>query len=377
MYQVLETYQRFNQKNSMIFRPVWDPSQRHIRPQQDKTQLRNMEKGVSGLGLKDFALANASAISASSFGTGINRPNSGLTSWEMLPTHASFVFSEDKPAVTDAAAMTNQIKRVAKYLGADLVGIANLDLRWVYSHHYLPDKDENPPVEIEPHYKYVIVMAVEMDYNMMRTAPTAVHMAETLVAYSKMAYLVSAMAQFIRVLGYHAIPALNDTALSVPMAVDAGLGQLSRMGLLITSQFGPRQRLCKVITDLPLQIDKPVEIGVTEFCSVCKKCARECPGQAISMEGLTAEASCISNNPGVMKWPMMAEKCRANWANIGTNCGICIRVCPFNKAPGGIHNVVRWLVKNASWSDSLMIQMDDLAGYGKYLDPELFWKNEI
>lgn len=373
MYQVLETYKRFDQKNNMIFRIHWDPSQRYLEPLREETQLRLIERDSNGFSLKDFSLANASSVVATSLNTGINRPNSGLTSWQPLPVHTSFTFPEEKPAVTDAALITNQIKRVARFFGADLVGIANLDERWVYSHHYFPETGDSPPIEIGPRYKYVICMAVEMDYRMIQAAPSAMQHAETLLRYSRMAFLVSATAAFIRQLGYHAIPALNDTALNIPIAIDAGLGQLGRHGLLITPQFGPRQRLCKVITDLLLRPDQAVEFGVTEFCSKCQKCVRECPAKAISSGEATAEANSISNNPGVVKWPLTAEKCRRYWSKVGTDCGICIRVCPFNKRKGLIHDNVRWLVKRAPWVDPLTIRMDDLLGYGKYLSPDFFW----
>jgi reductive dehalogenase len=275
--------------------------------------------------------------------------------------------------VTDVAQMTDQIKRVARYLGADLVGIARLDMRWVYSHHYIRDTGESQPVEINERYKYVIAIASEMDNNMIKTAPTALSWAEYRRIYSRMALLVSSLAQFIRQLGYGAIPSLNDTALNVPIAVDAGLGGLARHGLLITPQFGPRQRLCKVITDLPLEPDEPIEFGVTEFCSVCHKCARECPGQAISYGESTAEVSSISNNPGVVKWPLSAEKCREYWSKIGTDCSICIRVCPFNKDKGWLHDTARWLIEYAPWVDRTMVWLDDRMGYGKYSSPNVFW----
>ncbi|MFC2002254.1 reductive dehalogenase [Chloroflexota bacterium] len=274
----------------------------------------------------------------------------------------------------DVARMTNQIKHVARYFGADLVGIAKLDLRWVFSHHYVPETNQSYPVDIDQRYKYVIVMALEMDYDRMSTAPTALEWAEVRRTYSRMALLVGSLAEFIRNLGYHAIPTLNDTALSVPTAIDAGLGQLGRNGLLISPQFGPRQRLCKVITDLPLQPDEPIDFGVTEFCSTCRKCARECPSQAISNGELTADVSSISNNPGILKWPLSAEKCREYWGKIGgTNCGICIRVCPFNKDRGRFHDMARWLVKHAPWLDPLMLYLDDHLRYGKYSSPEAFW----
>jgi len=56
---------------------------------------------------------------------------------------------------------------------------------------------------------------------------------------------------------------------------------LGRNGLLITPQYGPRVRISKVLTDLPLVPDEPIEFGVTEYCEKCKRCAKYCPGQAI------------------------------------------------------------------------------------------------
>ncbi len=373
MYQVLETYHRFDQKNNMVCRPQWDPSLRQLHSQMSEAPLRRMASGTAGFERKDFALVASSSVVASTFGTGINTPNSGLTSWETLPLSASLEFPEEQHAVTDVAKMTDQIKRVARHFGADLVGITNLDLRWVYSHHYILKTGESQPVEIDPRYKYVIAMAMEMNYNMIRTAPSALEHADVRLTYSRMALLVSSLAEFIRKLGYRAIPALNDTALNVPIAVDAGLGQLGRHGLLISPQFGPRQRLCKVITDLPLQPDEPIDFGVTEFCSICQKCARECPSRAVSNGEPTAEVSSISNNPGVVKWPLSAEKCREYWSKVGTNCGICIRVCPFNKDRSWLHDTVRWLVKHAPWLDATLVWSDDRLGYGKSSGPRVFW----
>lgn len=374
MYQVLESYQRFNQKNNMIYRPTWDPSFRDLGLQRFETQVRQIEKRVVGFELKDFALTSSAGLLVSSFGTKINKANAGLTSWEPLPTYPSIKFPEKKPKVTDVGVMTDQVKRVARYLGADLVGIAKLDMRWVYSHHYITETGESKPVELGQGYEYVITMALEMNYNMIGTAPSALQFAEGILTYSRMAFLVGSVAQFIRQMGYHAIPALNDTALNVPISVDAGLGQLGRHGMLITPQFGPRQRLCKVITDLPLKPDGPIEFGVTQFCTVCRKCARKCPAGAISYGGPTAEPLSISNNLGVMKQPLFAEKCWEYQNKVGTNCGICIRVCPFNKPRNWLHGKVRWLVKHTPWIDRTMLWLDNYLGYGKRFSPEVFWK---
>ena len=154
--------------------------------------------------------------------------------------------------------------------------------------------------------------------------------AATGLGYSKLAFVCSLLAQFIRNLGYHAIPCGNDTALSIPLAIDAGLGELGRNGLLITPQFGPRVRLCKVLTDLPLKPNKPVDFGLQEFCEKCNECFEKCPAHAIS-EDKTADAITVSNNSGVSKWAVNGEKCFRFWCEAGIDCSICIKVCPFNK----------------------------------------------
>ena len=117
------------------------------------------------------------------------------------------------------------------------------------------------------------------------------------------------MAIFIRYLGYRAIPSANDTALNVPLAMEAGLGEAGRSGLLITRKFGPRVRLCKVFTDLPLLNDTYKPFGVTEFCKVCKKCAIHCPFQAIPDGDMTTDGHNISNHSGILKYYSNYEKC--------------------------------------------------------------------
>ena len=182
------------------------------------------------------------------------------------------------------------------------------------------------------------------------------------------------LAQFIRGLGYKAIPGGNDTAINIPLAIDAGLGELGRNGLLITRRFGPRVRLARVFTDLSLKVDKAVELGITRFCQNCGKCAKHCPGQAIMNGERTIEGHNISSSVGVLKWPINAEKCFSFWVRNEGSCMNCIRVCPFNKAPGFIHDVAWWLVKNFTVFDLPLIKIDDLLYYGKQKEAD-FWSD--
>ena len=57
----------------------------------------------------------------------------------------------------------------------------------------------------------------------------------------------------------------------------AGLGFIGRNNLLVSPEFGAKFRLVTVLTDMPLEADKPLEAD----CGLCKKCLKPCPAQAI------------------------------------------------------------------------------------------------
>lgn len=271
--------------------------------------------------------------------------------------------------IDDVQRVTNLIKKIAKWFGADLVGIGPLNRTWVYSHwgdHSIKlglGGKVGDPLELPEYFTHVIVVGIEMDYQHLRRSP-AVESA-TDIAYSKMGFIAPSVARFIQELGYHAMPSGNDTALSIPMAVDAGLGELGRNGILITEKYGPRVRLCKVFTDLPLVHDKPVDLGVQAFCEICEKCAKSCPGQALKHGERTAEHNNISNNVNLLKWPVNAERCIQWWAKNRAHCAVCIRVCPFNKPDELLHKIVRWHVNYLPQFNRLYKWMDDVAGYDK------------
>jgi reductive dehalogenase len=272
------------------------------------------------------------------------------------------------------AELSRKVKRAARFFGASLVGICELDRRWLYSRVSNDITGEHTPLDIPAEYRYAVAMAVEMDYSFIQTSPTCGAAAATGLGYSKMAFVAGLLAQFIRNLGYKAIPCGNDTALSIPIAVEAGLGELGRNGLLITEEFGPRVRICKVFTDLPLVPDEPRFFGVDDFCRTCMKCAAHCSSRAISFGERTAEALNVSNNPGVLKWPVNAEQCFKYWVANGIDCADCIRVCPFNQEQGWHHDLVRRCIKHVPWLNPLFLWLDELLGYGRQLDPATMWE---
>ena len=361
---------RFDQKNEMYKRTRWQPE---LRETGRKLFGLVYPRDKNGHTLKDLAFKNAAWHIETGFAHGNITQDSGMYAWDMKLVGISEVPEGLKLEEVNPAKMSQDIKKAAKFLGASQVGICELERRWVYSHSFNFATREHTELELPEEYKYAIVMVFEMDYELAKTSPTWVAEVTEGKGYSMMAVTASMVAQFIRGLGYKAIPSGNDTALNIPLAIDAGLGDLGRNGLLITPQYGPRVRISKVFTDLPLVPDEPIEFGVTQYCEKCSKCAKYCPGQAILWGERTTQPNNISNASGELKWPIDAEKCFAFWARNQGSCMNCIRVCPFNKPAGWLHDGVRWLVKHTPWLDSPLFQMDNLFGYGKQEKAGKYW----
>ena len=217
--------------------------------------------------------------------------------------------------------MSRRIKDVAEFLGANLVGICELNQKWVYKGSKVPQK-------------YAISIAIEMDKDLLRNEPSYLENTAIGIAYSKARFVSTILAQYIRGIGYPAFANVNERVQEIPMAIDAGLGEVGRNGLLITPEYGPRVRLCSVTTDLPLSKDDPIDFGVQHHCEKCEKCAKACPAQAIRYGERTTEINNISNRKGLLRWPADCEKCLIFWGGDKSerqSCSKCISVCPFNK----------------------------------------------
>ena len=62
-----------------------------------------------------------------------------------------------------------------------------------------------------------------------------------------------------------------------------GIGQMGKSGKVINRTYGPLMRYAFIITDAPLETEKPF---VEELCEGCDACAKACPGHAVSDAGL-------------------------------------------------------------------------------------------
>ena len=359
-----EDFERFRQMNDAFARSAWDPV---LKTRKAENFLRGYQMPLSrprkgeGYGHLDYALRNAAWHIANTLSQHVPERNEGFTGCYTIHEEG---WNEAVDVGTPDQA-SKIVKNAALGLGADLVGVAAYDERWIYKKAFRrmslkPGQFE--PNEVDPeipeHMTHCIVLAGEMPLSLNRTVPSALSGGAAGIGYSRDATTCISLAQFIRNLGYEAYACMNDTGPSIPYAVQAGLAEYSRAGIAITPEFGSRVRFTRVFTNMPLQADKPINFGVREFCEVCRKCSDACPPQAISKDGPISEPLNVSNVKGVTKWTTNAEKCFKFWCAQNTECSICIRVCPYNRTfDNRWDKFWRWLAstrlrKLALWLDT-------------------------
>jgi epoxyqueuosine reductase len=378
-FEVLESFERFNQANDIYTRGQWDE---RIRSKKVINWFKGMfmpglsARKASGYTIRDFALRNAGWVGANQ---AIQRSlHEGRVDAFLDPIRPYSAPNHEKVEVESPEIMAEEIKRVSRLFGAEDVGITGYDPRWHYTNSFSTKTLTEKPSGIPDDLPNVIVIVTAMHYEAVKTYPSATAGVAVGHGYSRDCDLVQSIGSYILNLGYRAVSSVNDTSQAIPYAVQAGLGEYGRNGLLITPDYGPRVRIGRIHTDMPLSHDEPATFGVRDFCdTTCKRCAEACPPQAISYGKPTEEVPSPSMTKGIRKWQVNPEKCFKFWTNQGTECGVCMRVCPYNKDiskfwPRTYYRL--WKRLAASPFKKLALWLDVKLGYGKRVKPEEYWR---
>jgi ferredoxin len=236
-------------------------------------------------------------------------------------------FSEGQPSPkkteVDIREICQLLKDIAGDYGADLVGIAKVSPEHYYSHRGRTEEHYGETAERD--HQYAIVFAVEMDSERIDLAPAVEESIETSRIYVKAAMIGMVLSYYIRSLGYDARNHMDANYLLPlpPLAEQAGLGEMGRIGFLVTKDYGPRVRLGAVTTNLELIADDKHDFGIREYCESCHLCENACLGHAIASEN--------SIEDDRYYWQTNGEKCYEVWKRIGTDCGVCMKVCPLGR----------------------------------------------
>jgi ferredoxin len=279
-------------------------------------------------------------------------PQGSFSLTEALHEAVNGPVAEERQTLTREEA-TAYIKNLATYFGALETGICELKPYHVYSHIGRGSGTYGAPIAVK--HQYAIVITVEMDFEMIGASPYPPAIMESARQYVEAGRVAVQLAAAIRHLGYPARAHIdgNYRLIAPLVARDAGLGEIGRMGLVMTAHQGPRVRLAVVTTDLPLKPNQRKKgEAMIDFCTVCKKCAQACPSKSIPF-GDRQEID------GALRWRINAETCFHYWNVIGTDCGRCMAVCPYSHPNTISHNLIRWGASRSGGFRRVAIWLDD------------------
>ena len=190
------------------------------------------------------------------------------------------------------------VKRRAKELGADLVGIASAatlnafppDPRWPQT-----------PERISPYCKSVIVLVQRIPAGAFRCKTNAPVQYIDMLVLRKMDKVAYRLAEELEDAGHPSfVTAAQETDWSYKRAsygrlstrhlgVEAGLGTLGLEVNILTPEFGPRVYLTGILTELELEPDRPLteQVCIGELCS---RCLHACPADAVLHFGIDKRA---------------------------------------------------------------------------------------
>ncbi len=280
----------------------------------------------------------------------------------------------DTTQFSDPAENAKAIKALSYFPGADLTGICEIPRYAWYSH-----KDDGTLIEMA--HRYAVVMLIDQEFDTMEGASGDdwISGAQSMRGYLRGAEIAGIMGELLRQSGFSARSQTNadSDVLQIPLVLWAGLGELSRIGELVLNPFvGPRFKSVVVTTNLPLELDKPIDFGLQTFCSGCLKCAREYPCDAIPFGGK------VMFN-GYEIWKPDVERCaRYRVTNPhGSACGRCMKTCPINKVVDAdgplLTRAASWLGVNAMFLKPLMVPIaawaDDALGNGRRNPAKKWW----
>jgi reductive dehalogenase len=242
------------------------------------------------------------------------------------------VNTANKVDVGDPAAMTRHIKDVALYMGADFITVAQAHPNMLYhGNRYVQDGtaedayEADTPADLCRKFPYLIVVTTAWPYHTLQAHRHHIGDSSYHISQMKGNMILKALEGYIKELGYTALRGVSNPQAA---GLAGGMGELGRNGLIINEKFGARIHMPDpIMTDLPLVPGKPVDIGVEDFCKVCRKCAINCPTNSITFDNKV-----VYN--GVEKYKinwLTCYKLRPYTHEHWSSCLTCGTVCPFTK----------------------------------------------
>lgn len=273
------------------------------------------------------------------------------------------------PIPQEPETLTRHFKAVGYFLKADVMGACKVPSSAYYSH----DKQGNP---IDVKYENAIIIVMRKNINAEHASTGKDWMGDPISfqAYQHLGMVTETIANYIRRLGWEASPQYGPSfvnkysVLIPPLLIAAGIGEVSRVGIVLNPFLGLGYKAAAVLTDMPIVPDKPIDFDLQNFCKNCKICAEVCPSRAIS----TGDKVMYN---GYETWKLNTKRCASfNFTNKnGTMCNRCVKSCPWTNPTTWPHNLVRKVVMHSRLAQRTAIRAAYLLNPGKGHPEQKWW----
>ena len=201
----------------------------------------------------------------------------------------------------------------AKNRGIDLIG-------------YTPVLEDFVFYGLEVYGKNAIVLGMEMKWDEIKKAPDVATEIECFRVYKELGDITIELTEYLKEQGYksEAHHPFGGKMLFPPHAVAANLGIVGKNGLILTPEFGFRQRWSIITTDAQIPLDKRRNLKeIEEICKGCEICIKGCKGKA-AYENPKEK---IKGSKVITR----IERSKCIQSILENNyCSVCLKICPLS-----------------------------------------------
>ncbi|TFG22629.1 MAG: hypothetical protein EU529_09855 [Promethearchaeota archaeon] len=202
-------------------------------------------------------------------------------------------------------------EKKAKELGVDLIGYTPVNENYIFK-------------GLKVYGKNAIVLGQEMIWERIKNAPSVDCGVESFRVYKELGESVIELTNYLKEQGYksEAHHPFGGKLLFPYHAVAAGLGAVGMNGLVVTPEFGPRQRWGIITTDADVpEVSEERLKEMETLCNKCEACIKNCKGSA-TLENPTEKVK----GSGIIT-RIDRSKCIHSLIN-NNYCSVCLKVCP-------------------------------------------------
>jgi ferredoxin len=201
-------------------------------------------------------------------------------------------------------------EKKAREIGVDLIGYTPVNENYIFKNNKVYGKN-------------AIVLAQELNWEKVKTIPSVEFGIEFFRVYQELGEKIIELTNYLKEKGYksEAHHPFGGKMLYAYHAVAAKLGIVGRSGLILTPEFGPRQRLGIITTDADIPDTPERDLSEMEdICQNCGACIKNCKGGAL----LESPIEKVEGSGIITR--IDRSKCIDSLVN-NTFCTFCMKIC--------------------------------------------------